>query len=63
MPQMKQINIRLSSTQLRLLKQLAKKLQIDRTNVIRLAITRLAEGESLEGDSRNQRRETESISK
>jgi predicted transcriptional regulator len=47
MPKMKQIAIRLSSTQLRALEQLAKKLQIDRANVIRLAISKLSESEGI----------------
>jgi hypothetical protein len=47
MPQMKQINLRLSAAQIRTLEQLAAKLHIDRANVIRLAITRLAEAENV----------------
>jgi predicted transcriptional regulator len=47
MPPMKQTTLRLSSTQIRQLEKLADKLQIDKANVIRLAITRLAEQEGL----------------
>jgi hypothetical protein len=41
------IQIRLSAAHLRLLKRLSAKTGLDRTNVIRLAITRLAESEGL----------------
>jgi len=41
------ITLRLSAAQLRSLKLLEKKLGLDRTNVIRLAITRLAEAENV----------------
>lgn len=47
MPKMKQIAIRLSAAQLRTLEQLARKLQIDRANVIRLAVAKLAESEGV----------------
>jgi len=53
MPKMKQINIRLSVSQLRALEQLARKLQIDRSNVIRVAIAKLAESEGITNTSRN----------
>ncbi|HVJ09919.1 MAG TPA: ribbon-helix-helix protein, CopG family [Acidisarcina sp.] len=49
---MKQITLRLSASQLRQLDRLADKLQIDKANVIRLAITRLAESESIPRTSR-----------
>jgi len=52
MPAMKQITLRLSASQLRQLDRLADKLQIDKANVIRLAITRLAESESIPRTSR-----------
>jgi predicted transcriptional regulator len=42
--------IRFSDAQHRLLEKLAKKLNIDKTNVIRLAVTRLGEAERLLGD-------------
>jgi hypothetical protein len=47
MPAMKRTTVRLSSIQLGQLARLAQKLQIDQANVIRLAITRLAESEGL----------------
>jgi predicted transcriptional regulator len=47
MPPMRSMTLRLSSTQNRILEKLAEKLQIDKANVIRLAITRLAEQEGL----------------
>jgi predicted DNA-binding protein len=43
----KQTTIRLSTVQRSQLKRLAEKLQIDQANVIRLAITRLAEQEGI----------------
>lgn len=52
MAKMKQINVRISAAQLRTLERLARKLQIDRSNVIRLAITRLAEAERVNPDQR-----------
>jgi hypothetical protein len=53
MPQMKQITLRLSTAQLKALKVLENKLHIDRTNVIRLAIARLAEAEKVGADSKS----------
>lgn len=47
MPKMKQIAVRFSAAQLRTMEQLAKKLQIDRANVIRLAVAKLAESEGI----------------
>ena len=47
MAPMKQISLRLSSVQRNVLSQLSDKLQIDQANVIRLAITRLAEQEGI----------------
>lgn len=47
MPVTKKTTVRLSSIQLGQLARLAAKLQIDQANVIRLAITRLAESEGL----------------
>ena len=47
MPKMKQITIRFSPSQLRALAQLARKLEIDRANVIRLAVAKLAESEGV----------------
>ena len=44
---MKQMSLRLSSIQREALKKLADKLQIDQANVVRLAITRLAEQEGV----------------
>jgi predicted DNA-binding protein len=44
---MKQTSLRLSSIHRNQLAKLAKKLQIDQANVIRLAITRLAEAEGI----------------
>lgn len=41
------MTIRLSTAQRRQLHQLAQKLHIDPTNVVRLAITRLAEAEGI----------------
>jgi len=55
MPETPKISLRLSSTQRRQLQRLAKKLQIDPTNVIRLAITRLAEAEGLLPEERGPR--------
>ena len=52
MAAMKQTTLRPGTIQNRPLEQLAEKLQIDRANVIRLAIARLAEQE---GVSRNQK--------
>jgi predicted transcriptional regulator len=49
---MRQTTLRLSSTQNRQLEKLAEKLQIDKANVIRLAITRLAEQEGLSRGSK-----------
>ena len=39
--------VRLSAAQYKILARLEQKLQIDKTNIIRLAITRLAEAEGL----------------
>lgn len=50
MAAMQQTTLRLSAIQRKHLERLAEKLQIDKANVIRLAITRLAEQE---GISRN----------
>jgi len=47
MPSSRTIQIRMSSAHLRLLKQLSIKTGLDRTNVIRLALARLAESEGL----------------
>lgn len=47
MPVMKQTTLRLSASQLRTLDRLSRKLELDRSNVIRLAITRLAEQEGI----------------
>jgi hypothetical protein len=47
MPTMPQMTVRLSAAQRKQLRQLSKKLSIDQTNVIRLAITRLAEAEGV----------------
>lgn len=47
MPQKKQTAIRLSPEQRRTLDRLAKKLGVNRSNVIRIAINRLAEQEKL----------------
>jgi predicted transcriptional regulator len=47
MPQMKRMTIRLSTIQRNQLKRLAAKLQVDEANVLRLAITRLAEQEGV----------------
>lgn len=47
MAKMKQTTLRLSSIHIAQLAQLAVKLQIDQANVIRLAITRLAEEEGI----------------
>jgi hypothetical protein len=41
------LTIRLSAAQYRTLQQLEKKLSIDKTNLIRLALTRFAEAEGL----------------
>lgn len=41
------MSLRLSGTQRRQLEKLSEKLQIDKTNVVRLAITRLAEQEGV----------------
>ncbi len=46
---MKATTLRLSSVQRAQLAKLAKKLQIDQANVIRLAIARLAEQEGITG--------------
>jgi hypothetical protein len=43
----KNLLIRLSAIQIRQLEKLSEKLQIDRTNVIRVAIARLAEQEGV----------------
>ena len=50
MPPMKQVTLRLSAAQIRTLQLLADKLHIDRTNVIRLALARLAEAENVGAD-------------
>ena len=55
MAPMTPINIRLSAAQLRTLQQLEAKLHIDRTNVIRLAIARLAEAENIDTGARRTR--------
>lgn len=47
MAQMKQVSLNLSKVQLAHLAKLSARLQMDRSNVIRLAITRLAEQEGL----------------
>ena len=47
MAPMKQISLRLSTTQRTTLLKLSDKLQIDQANVIRLAIARLAEQEGI----------------
>lgn len=47
MASMKQSTIRLSATQRAQLRKLAEKLGIDQANVIRLAISRLAEQEGI----------------
>jgi len=47
MASLKATTVRLSATQRAQLNQLARKLQIDTTNVIRLAIARLAEAEGI----------------
>ena len=47
MPATKQTTIRLSPTQRAQLKKLAEKLGVDQTNVIRVAIARLAEQEGV----------------
>ena len=44
---MKQTSLRLSATQQAQLAKLSRKLQIDKANVIRLAISRLAESEGI----------------
>lgn len=41
------MSLRLSPAQRKILQRLSRKLQIDQTNVIRLAISRLAEAEGL----------------
>ena len=41
------LTVRLSPAQYRALERLAKKLNIDKTNVIRLALTRMAESENV----------------
>jgi hypothetical protein len=40
------LTVRLSAAQYRILEKLERKLNIDKTNVIRLAITRMAESEN-----------------
>lgn len=52
MTPMKTIQIRLNPKTLSLLQKLSTKTGLDRTNVIRLAITRLAESEAIGGTSR-----------
>jgi hypothetical protein len=47
MPQKHTLTVRLSPAQYRALVQLEKKLNIDKTNVIRLALTRLSESENI----------------
>ncbi|HVJ09254.1 MAG TPA: hypothetical protein VM554_12810 [Acidisarcina sp.] len=47
MTKMQHTTLRLSSVQIRQVNQLAQKLQLDRANVIRLAIARLAEAEGI----------------
>jgi len=46
------VTLRLSALQRRMLQRLARKLQIDQSNVIRLAISRLAEAEGLLHDEK-----------
>jgi hypothetical protein len=46
------LTVRLSPAQYRTLEQLTKKLNLDKTNVIRLALTRLAEAEKQLPDAR-----------
>jgi len=52
MPTLAQMTLRLSAAQRKVLQRLSRKLQIDQTNVIRLAITRLAEAEGVLPDER-----------
>lgn len=47
MAPMKRMTLRISTVQRAQLKKLAEKLQIDQANVLRLAITRLAESEGI----------------
>lgn len=47
MPQLERISVRLSRAQLGHLRALSERLQIDQANVIRLAITRLAQWEGI----------------
>ena len=47
MTKMKATTLRLSAVQRQMLEKLAAKLQIDQANVVRLAITRLAEEEGI----------------
>lgn len=47
MPRMQQTSVRFTAAQIRMLERLSSKLQLDRTNVLRLAIARLAEAEGL----------------
>jgi predicted transcriptional regulator len=54
MGQMKAMTLRISTAQIGQLKRIAEKLQIDQTNVIRLAITRLAEQEGVALSSKRQ---------
>ena len=53
MPETKQITLRLSTVQKAQLAKLAQKLQIDRSNVIRFAIARLAEQEGITASGRS----------
>lgn len=47
MPTMREFTVRLSPAQCRMLDRLVGKLHIDKTSIIRLALTRLAEAEGL----------------
>lgn len=47
MPKMKATNVRFSAAKLRALEQLAKKLHISKSDVIRLAVAKLAEAEGI----------------
>ena len=56
MSTMRQMSLRLSAIQRLQLQRLSQKLQIDKANVIRLAITRLAEQEGIIGAAATQRK-------
>jgi len=49
MAKMRKTTLRLSAVQIEVVEKLARKLQIDSTNVIRIAIARLAEQEGVTG--------------